>query len=365
MIRSVHLATKGMTMFKHLPPTPRLRAAARTLFLASALGLSFSASAQPASQSAALERIKSRGYVTCGASQGVPGLSRPDEKGYYRGFDSDICRAFAAAILGDREKARYVPLNAGQRFLALQTGEIDILPRTSTITYSRDMAVRFVQIYQYDGDGVLVRKKDNIKTAKALNNKTVCLQGGGSLTEAALLEAEADHKIKIKKVYFDSTIQARDAYLAGRCDGYITDGTAAAGVRATVAKNPAEHDIIKVGHLAEPNGVVIARGDDKLFDIVRWTLNALIWAETSGISSANVEQRAAEGTPEVKRVLGGAGFGKIIGLEDKWVFNVVKQVGNYAEVWDRNLGKDSPMKLPRGLNALWRDGGLYHPFPWD
>jgi general L-amino acid transport system substrate-binding protein len=316
-------------------------------------------------QSPTLERIKSRGYVTCGASQGVPGLSRPDEKGYYRGFDSDICRSFAAAILGDREKTRYVPLNAGQRFLALQTGEIDILPRTSTITYSRDMAVRFVQIYQYDGDAVLVRKKDNIKTPKDLNNRTVCLQGGGSLTENALLETEADHKIKIKKVYFDSTIQARDAYFAGRCDGYITDGTAAAGQRATVAKNPDEHIFFRVGHMAEPNGVVIARGDDKLFDIVRWTLNALVWAEAQGITSANVDKLAAGGSPEQKRVLGGAGFGKVIGLNDKWVFNVIKQTGNYAEIWDRNLGKDSPLKVPRGLNALWRDGGLYHPFPWD
>ena len=334
-------------------------------WVAGALCAPLTVAAQTPGQSATLDRIKSRGYVTCGASQGVPGLSRPDEKGYYRGFDSDICRAFAAAILGDREKARFVPLNAGQRFLALQTGEIDILPRTSTITYSRDMAVRFVQIYQYDGDGVLVRKKDNIKTAKALANKTVCLQGGGSLTENALLETETEHKIKIKKVYFDSTIQARDAYIAGRCDGYITDGTAAAGVRATVVKNPADHDIIRVGHMAEPNGVVIARGDDKLFDIVRWTLNALIWSEAGGITSANVAQRASEGPPDVKRVLGGAGFGKIIGLDDKWVFNVVKQVGNYAEVWDRNLGKDSPLKIPRGLNALWRDGGLYHPFPWD
>lgn len=320
----------------------------------------------PASaQSAVLDRIKSRGYVTCGASQGVPGLSRPDEKGYYRGFDSDICRAFAAAILGDREKARYVPLNAGQRFLALQTGEIDILPRTSTITYSRDMAVRFVQIYQYDGDAVLVRKKDNIKSGKDLNNKTVCLQGGGSLVENALLETEAENRIKTKKVYFDSTLQARDAYFAGRCDAYITDGTAAAGQRATVAKNPNDHIMFNVGHLAEPNGLVIARGDDKLFDITRWTLNALIWAEAVGITSANVEQRAASGSAEEKRVLGGAGFGKAIGLDDKWVFNIIKQVGNYAEVWDRNLGKDSPLKVPRGLNALWRDGGLYHPYPWD
>lgn len=316
-------------------------------------------------QSAVLERIKSRGYVTCGASQGVPGLSRPDEKGYYRGFDSDICRSFAAAILGDREKARYVPLNAGQRFLALQTGEIDILPRTSTITYSRDMAVRFVQIYQYDGDAVLVRKKDNIKSGKDLNNKTVCLQGGGSLVENAILETEEHHKIKVKKVYFDSTLQARDAYLAGRCDAYVTDGTAAAGVRATVAKVPDEHLIFRVGEMAEPNGVVIARGDDKLFDIVRWTLNALIWAETWGITSANVEQRARSGSAEEKRVLGGPGFGKTIGLDDKWVFNVIQQTGNYAEIWERNLGIGSPLKVPRGLNALWKNGGLYHPYPWD
>ena len=321
----------------------------------------FAASAQ----SATIDRIKSRGYVTCGASQGVPGLSRPDEKGYYRGFDSDICRSFAAAILGDREKTRYVPLNAGQRFLALQTGEIDILPRTSTITYSRDMAVRFVQIYQYDGDSILVRKKDGIKKAKDLNGKTLCLQGGGSLTENAVLETESEYKIKIKKVYFDSTIQARDAYFAGRCDGYITDGTAAAGARATVAKIPDEHALIRVGHMAEPNGVVIARGDDKLFDVVRWTLNALIWAEAQGVNAANVEQLATIGTPEQRRVLGGAGFGKVIGLEDKWVFNVIKQTGNYAEIWDRNLGKDSPLNVPRGLNALWRDGGLYHPYPWD
>jgi general L-amino acid transport system substrate-binding protein len=189
------------------------------------------------SQSATLDRIKARGYLTCGASQGVPGLSRPDEKGYYRGFDSDICRTVASAVLGDREKVRYVPLNAGQRFLALQTGEIDILPRTSTITYSRDMAVRFVQIYMYDGDAVLVRKKDNIKGGKDLNGKTICLQGGGSLVENAILETEEKYKIKVKKVYFDSTIQARDAYFAGRCDAYISDGTAIAGVRATVAAN--------------------------------------------------------------------------------------------------------------------------------
>lgn len=310
-------------------------------------------------------KIKDRGYASCGASQGVSGLSRPDEKGYYRGFDSDICRAFASAILGDKDKIRFVPLNAGQRFAALQTGEIDILSRTSTITYSRDSTVRFVAITLYDNDGLLVRKKDKITSPKMLNGKTVCLQGGGSLTEGAILETEEKYKIKMKKVYFDSTIQARDAYFGGRCDTYVTDGTAAAAQRTTVAKNPDEHEIIKVGEHAEPNGVAIARGDERLHDIVRWTVNALIWAESHGITAANVDEKASSGSKEELRVLGGAGFGKVIGLDDKWAYHVIKQNGNYAEIWDRNLGKDSPLKMPRGLNALWRNGGLNYPYPWD
>lgn len=316
-------------------------------------------------QSAVVERIKSRAFVTCGASQGVPGLSRPDEKGYYRGFDSDICRSFASAMLGDKEKIRFVPLNAGQRFPALQTGEIDILSRTSTITYSRDAVVRFVAMTLYDNDGLLVRKKDKITSPKMLNGKTVCLQGGGSLTENAIIETEEKYKIKMKKVYFDSTIQARDAYFGGRCDSYVTDGTAAAGQRATVAKDPKEHDIILIGEHAEPNGVAIARGDDRLHDIVRWTVNALIWAEAHGITQANVDDKAQKGTKEELRVLGGEGFGKTLGLDDKWVYNVIKQNGNYAEIWDRNLGKDSPLKVARGLNALWRNGGLAYYYPWD
>lgn len=310
-------------------------------------------------------KIKERGYVTCGASQGVPGLSRPDEKGYYRGFDSDICRAFASAILGDKDKVRYVPLNAGQRFLALQTGEIDILSRTSTITLSRDSSVRFVAITLYDSDGVLVRKKDKITGPKQLNGKTVCLQGGGSLTEHAIIDTERKFKIKVRKVYFDSTILARDAYFAGRCDSYVTDGTAAAAQRATVAKDPSEHEIIKVGETAEPNGVAIARGDERLFDVVRWSFNALVWAEHMGINSENIDERVRSGSEEEKRVLGGAGFGKPLGLDDKWVYNVIKQNGNYSDIWDRNLGKNTPMKIPRGLNALWRNGGLNYPFPWD
>ncbi|ODT21990.1 MAG: ABC transporter substrate-binding protein [Kaistia sp. SCN 65-12] len=324
------------------------------------------AMAEGAAAQSVVNKIKQRGYVSCGASQGVPGLSRPDEKGYYRGFDSDICRTFAVAILGDKDKIRYVPLNAGQRFPALQTGEIDVLSRTSTITYSRDTVVRFVWINLYDTDGLLVRKADKITEPKQLDGKTVCLQGGGSLTEKAIEETEEEFNITMKKVYFDSTIQARDAFFGGRCDSYVTDGTAAAGQRASVAKNPDDYDIIKVGHAAEPNGVAIARGDDQLFDIVRWTMNALFWAELNGITSKNVDEKLKTGTAEVKRVLGGeAGLGKPLGLEDKWAYNVIKQMGNYAEIWDSNLGMKSPLKVERGLNALWKDGGLNYPFPWD
>lgn len=313
-----------------------------------------------------VNKIKQRGYVSCGASQGVPGLSRPDEKGYYRGFDSDICRTFAAAILGDKDKIRFVPLNAGQRFPALQTGEIDVLSRTSTITLSRDTVVRFVWITLYDTDGLLVRKADKITDPKQLAGKTVCLQGGGSLTEKAIEETEEEHGITMKKVYFDSTIQARDAFFGGRCDTYVTDGTAAAGQRASVAKNPDDFDIIKVGHAAEPNGVAVARGDDQLFDITRWTVNALLWAELHGITATNIDEKLKSGSSEIKRVLGqDAGFGKSLGLDDKWVYNVVKQMGNYAEIWDSNLGKSSPLKVDRGLNALWKDGGLNYPFPFD
>ena len=259
-----------------------------------------------------------------------------------------------------------MPLNAGQRFPALQTGEIDVLSRTSTITYSRDSVVRFVWITLYDTDGVLVRKSDNITDAKQLDGKTVCLQSGGSLTEKAIEETEEEYGITMKKVYYDSTIQARDAFFGGRCDTYVTDGTAAAGQRASVAKNPDDYDIIKAGHGAEPNGVAVARGDDQLFDVVRWTVNALFWAELNGITSQNIDEKLASGGPDIKRVLGGeAGFGKPLGLDDKWAYNVIKQVGNYAEIWDRNLGKDSPLKVDRGLNKLWKDGGLNYPYPWE
>lgn len=340
--------------------------ASRLFAVAAAASAAFAALPTGASAGPVVDKIKERGYVVCSGSQGVPGLSRPDEKGVWRGFDSDICRAFAVAILGDKEKIRFVPLNAAQRLPALQTGEIDILSRTSTITYTRDNAVRFVAITLYDTDGLMVRKSAGIKSKKDLDGLTVCLQGGGSLTEKAILETEEEFQIEMKKVYFDSTIQARDAYFGGRCDSYITDGTAAAGQRSTVATNPDEHDIIQMGQGTEPNGVAVAYGDDQLFNIVRWSINALLWAESEGITQANVDEKLTADDIEIARVLGQEpGFGKPIGLDDKWVYDIIKQLGNYAEIWDRNLGAGSPLKVARGMNALYRDGGVNSPFPWD
>ncbi|KAB2848267.1 MAG: amino acid ABC transporter substrate-binding protein [Hyphomicrobiaceae bacterium] len=320
-----------------------------------------------ASAQSILEKVRQRGYVSCGASQGVPGLSRPDEKGVWRGFDSDVCRAVAVAVFGDKDKARFVPLNAAQRLPAIQTGEIDVLSRTTTMTFTRDMAVRFVALTIYDNDALLVHKKLNIKTAKDLNGLTVCLQGGGSLTEQALDEMEEENPgVKMKRVYFDSTIQARDSYFAGRCDSYVTDGLAAWGQRASAAKNPEDHQVFYVGHSTEPNGVAIPRGDDKWFDITRYAINVLIWAEDEGITSANVDEvLKTTKKSEVKRVLGGEpGWGKIIGLDDKWAYNIIKQLGNYGEIWDRNLGKNSRLQAERKLNKLYKNGGLMFPIPF-
>lgn len=313
-----------------------------------------------------VEKIKQRGYLSCGASQGVPGLSRPDEKGVWRGFDTDICRAFAVALFGDAQKIQFAPLNAAQRLPAVQTGEIDILSRTTTITFTRDLAMRFVAVTLYDSDAVIMRKSLGITKPEELGGRTVCMQGGGSLVENALDELEQEAGIQLKRVYFDSTLTARDTYFAGRCDLYVTDGLAAKGQLASVAKNPDEHTLMYIGSSVEPNGVAIARGDDRWFDIVRWTVNLLVWAEYNGITQANVDEKRKSGTKEQRRVLGEDGaFGRALGLTDDWAYQVIKQIGNYGEIWQRNLGSDTPIKAERRLNELYKQGGLQFPLPWD
>lgn len=314
-----------------------------------------------------LSKVKARGHLNCGASQGIPGLSRPDEKGVWRGFDADVCRAVAAAVFGDASKVQYVPLNAAQRLPAVQTGEIDVLSRTTTITFTRDMAIRFVAVTLYDTDAVIVRRSMGVTDPKGLNQRTICLQGGGSLVENTLDEVEQEYGITLKRVYFDSTITARDTFFAGRCDAYVTDGLAARSQLATVAKNPEEFNSMFIGHSVEPNGLAIARGDERWFDIMRWTVNVLIWAEEKGVTQANVDEKLKSGSAEVKRVLGadGGAYGRAIGLHDRWAYDVIKQVGNYGEIWNRNLGEGSPIKADRRMNKLFRQGGLLFPLPWD
>lgn len=334
------------------------------------IALSLGAMSVDATQATAqslVDKIKQRGYVSCGASTGVPGLSRADENGVWRGFDSDVCRAFAVALFGDKDKIRFVPLVTAARLPAIQTGEIDVLSRTTTVTYTRDAAVRFTAITLYDNDAILSWKKLNLKQIKDFEGASFCVTGGGNLSEKSLTELEAEYKIKVKRVVFESPAQSRDSYFAGRCDAYITDGTAAAGAKVSVAKNPDDHDLMALTeHAPEPLGIAIPRGDDRWFDIVRWSIFALWWAEDNGVTSANIDEKLKSGDKNVQRVLGAvAGFGKPVGLDDKWVYNIIKQVGNYAEIWDRNLGKDTPIKLERKFNNLYKNGGLMFSPPWD
>ncbi|WP_148216818.1 transporter substrate-binding domain-containing protein [Phenylobacterium zucineum] len=313
----------------------------------------------------AIPRMKGRDYVTCGASQGITGLSRPDERGVWRGFDVDVCRAFAAALLGDAQKIRFIPLNAAQRLPALQTGEIDVLSRTTTMTFTRDMAVRFVTVTQFDTDVLIFRKRLGAASPADLNGRTVCLQSGGSSADNTLTRVEAEAKIRFERVYFDSTITARDAYFSARCDVYVTDGFLGASQVATVARDPDDHALLYLDHLL-PQGVAIARGDDRWFDVVRWTVNLLIWAEQNGVTQANVDELRRSGPADVRRVLGAdPAFGRAIGLEPDWGYQVLKQVGNYGEIWERNLGARTRIKADRRLNRPYKDGGLLFPYPWD
>jgi len=319
----------------------------------------------PQAERGAIPRMVKRDYVTCGASQGITGLSRPDEEGVWRGFDVDVCRAFAAALLGDAGKIRFIPLNAAQRLPAVQTGEIDVLQRTTTVTFTRDMAIRFVAVTQFDSDVLIFRKALRAGTPAGLNGRTVCLQSGGSSADNTLTRVEADEGIRFERVYFDSTITARDAYFSGRCDVYVTDGFLGASQVATVARNPSEHTLVYLDHLL-PQGVAIARGDDRWFDVVRWTVNLLIWAEQNGVTQANVDEQLKSGPAEVRRVLGAdPAFGRAIGLDPRWAYNVIKQVGNYGEIWERNLGAGTRIKADRRLNRSYKDGGLLFAFPWD
>jgi general L-amino acid transport system substrate-binding protein len=312
-----------------------------------------------------LDKIRKNDIVVCGVNTAAPGFSNADSKGQWTGLDVDYCRSLAAAVLGDSKKVKFVPLNSPQRFSALQAGEVDVLARNTTWNLTRDASLGavFAGITYYDGQGFMVPKKFNIKSAKELNGATVCVQSGTS-SEKNVADYFGAHKMKYKAVLFDTTEATQGAFLSGRCQVYTTDMSDLAGAR-TKAKDPSEYVILPDVISKEPLGPSVARGDNEWFQIARWVLNAMIEAEELGISQSNVDQqRDTSSNPNVLRLLGKAeDMGKLLGLDKDWSYRIVKQVGNYGESFDRNLGPKTPLNLPRGVNNLWNNGGILYAPP--
>jgi general L-amino acid transport system substrate-binding protein len=313
-----------------------------------------------------LSAVRARGYVICGASQGTMGFGVPDENGYWRGLDVDTCRAVAAAVLADKNRVRFVPLTGQQRLTALQTGEIDLLPRTTTWTLTRDAnGVNFTIPNYYDYTGFLVRKSLGVTQPKGLDGASVCLQTG-STTEVIFADVARAQRIQMQPVIFDSVQATRQAFFSGRCDALISDASALASVRATQTQNPDDYMIFPANQEIEALTPSVRHGDDQWFDIVKWSFEALLMAEQLGITQANVDRMRQSADPAVRRFLGvEAGNGKALGLDEQWAYHIVKQLGNYAEIFERTVGRGTPLNIDRGLNRLQRDGGLMVPLPFS
>ncbi len=323
--------------------------------------------AAPAHAGKTLDAIKARGQVICGVNTGLAGFAAADSSGKWSGLDVDVCKALAAATLSDAEKVKYVPLNAQQRFTALQSGEVDVLARNTTFTLTRDasLGLNDTVVNYYDGQGFMVPVKSKMKSAKQLKGQTVCVQSG-TTTEKNLTDFSKANNLGIKPVVFEKLEAAENAYFTGRCIAYTTDASGLSSTRSKVAKDPKEHMILPELISKEPLGPMVRRGDDEWFAIVKWVLYGMIEAEEYGITQANVDQMKATSTdPVVQRVLGGGNedTGKLLGLDKDWMARVIKSVGNYGESFERNVGPATPLNLPRGLNNLWNKGGLMYAIP--
>ncbi len=327
--------------------------------------LAASAIATPALAGVTLDAVKKRGHVLCGVNTSAPGFSSADSQGNWHGLDVNICRSVAAAVLGDADKVKFVPLSSPQRFTALQAGEIDILARNTTWTMTRDASQGsvFIAVSYYDGQGFIVPKEYGIKSAKELDGATICVQSGTS-SEKTLADYFNSHKMSYKTVVFDTTEATQSAFLSGRCQVYTTDMSDLAGMR-TLASNPQQFEILPEVISKEPLGPAVRRGDDEWFQIVRWSFDTMIEAEELGITKANADQMKKTSTsPNVLRLLGcSEDMGKMIGLDKDWSYRIVTQVGNYGESWNAYFGPKTPLNLPRGLNRLWTDGGLMYAMP--
>jgi general L-amino acid transport system substrate-binding protein len=327
--------------------------------------LAIAAAASPAWAGKTLDAVKARGQLVCGVNTSGPGFSNADSQGKWTGLDVDFCKAVAAAVLNDASKVKFVPLNSQQRFTSLQAGEVDVLSRNSTWTLTRDasLGIVFTGINYYDGQGFMVPKKVKIESAKKMNGATVCVQAG-TTSEKNVADYFGANNMKYKPVVFDTAEAITSAFFAGRCQVYTTDMSDLAGAR-TKAPKADDYVILPEVISKEPLGPSVRRGDDEWFEIVRWTLFAMLEAEENGLTQANVDaQKASSKDPSVQRFLGvSEDTGKLLGLDKEWAYRVVKQVGNYGESFERNLGPKTPVALPRGVNNLWTKGGLMYAPP--
>ena len=326
-----------------------------------ALGLIFMAQSAAAQT---LKAVKNRGVLNCGSNGTLAGFGLPDANGKWVGLDVDLCRAVAAAIFNDTEKVNFVPLSTKDRFTALQSGEVDLLARDTTWTISRDssLGLNFAGINYYDGQGFMVRKALNVNSALELNSASVCVQQG-TTTELNLSDFFRTHNMLLKSVTFATANEAITAYDTGRCDAYTTDGSSLYSERLRLAK-ASDHILLPEIISKEPLGPVVRQGDDQWFDIVKWTLFAMINAEELNITSKNIDEMKASTNPDIKRFVGTEGnYGEQLGLPKEWAVSIVKLVGNYGEVFERNVGSGSSLKIDRGLNNLWNKGGIQYAPP--
>lgn len=331
-----------------------------TLFtwLASSIALAAAADA------ATLDDVRRRADLRCGVNTGLAGFASPDDRGNWRGIDADFCRAVAAAVFGDAGKVKFVPLNAKERFTALQSGEIDLLSRNTTWTMSRDtsLGLTFTGVMYYDGQGFMARKSLGLKSVADLAGASICVQTG-TTNEQNLADYFTTRALTYRPVVFERLDEVRSAYISGRCDSFTTDTSQLISER-TRLPNPDDSVILPEMISREPLGPAVRQGDDQWASIVRWTQLAMLNAEADGVTQKNVDQMLSSPNPEIRRLLGlEGGFGEGMGLSNNWALAIIRAVGNYGESFERNLGTGSPLNIPRGMNALWKDGGLHYPPP--
>jgi general L-amino acid transport system substrate-binding protein len=344
----------------------------KTKLLSFFLGTAAMVAATTVAQAGTLDDVRQKGFLQCGVSQGLIGFSSPDEQNNWTGMDVDFCRAIAAAVFNDPTKVKFTPLTAKERFTALQSGEIDVLSRNTTWTMSRDtsLGLKFAGVMYYDGQGFIIdsKKFPDVKSATQLGGATICTQTG-TTTELNLADYFKSNGLEYKVVAFEKNEEALAAYKDGRCDAYTTDQSGLYAQKLTMP-TPDDHLVLPEIISKEPLGPVVRQGDDAWFNVVKWTYFSLVNAEELGITSKNVDEMMKSKNPEVQRLLGvvgedgtAAGFGTGLGLDEAWAANAIKAVGNYGEIFERNVGVNTPLKIERGKNALWKDGGLQYAPP--